>query len=529
MREGHLGRVLLLLAAAGICAHGVAQTARIAQNDPSISYTGTWYSNTSAGGGTAALTNAKGAQAVLTFNGTGITWIGVSDPYSGIAWVYLDGTFNSVDTYSAATVYQKPLFTAQGLAPGPHALSIEVPHMRDGSTSGSWVWIQEFDIQNGSSVTGGIVAGAGVAQESSPALIFNGQWFSKSASQFSGGTVLLATDPGCRVSINFTGTGITWIGYRDEWSGIAQIYLDNTLTATVDTYLTPAQAQASTYSITGLSSGTHTLTITVTGTHSAASQDSWVWVDAFNVVGGAAASPPTVNAGGVVNAGSFNPAPNNQVAQGQIISIFGSSFLASGRADAGSLPLPTLLGSGNTSVNVCGQNIPLYNVFPGQINAQLPFECPASGTAQLTVTSAGQTSAAQTINLAAASPGVFTVNSSGTGDGVILHGDNSLVSAAKPAKGGEQVVIYCTGLGRTAPSFPTGTAVTAANATVSPVTATIGGKNATVAYAGLTAGLVGLYQVNVVIPAGLSGSQPLVIAVGAGSSSRTGVTLSVTP
>ena len=508
---------------------GFSQTStltHIEQSDPSIAYSGTWYSNnsTSNSGSLAALTNAKGAQAVITFNGTGITWIGVSDPYSGIAWVYLDGTPNTIDTYSSATVYQHPLFTVRGLTPGVHTLSIEVPHVRDGSTSGSWVWIDGFDIENGSGITGGTAAGPGFAQENNPALIYTGQWFAKSGTTYNGGGVVLATDPGSRVSINFNGSGVSWIGYRDEWSGIAQVYLDGSLTAIVDTYLTPAQAQAPVYSIGNLVPGTHTLTIQVTGTHSASSQDSWVWLDAFNVTGGGT-SPPTLTAAGIVGAASYGPA----ISQGQIISLFGSNFLASGRADATALPLPTQLGPGNTSVSACGQSIPLYNVFPGQINAQLPFECPTSGTAQLEVTSGGQSSSVQTINLSAVSPGIFTMNAAGTGDGAIFHGDSSLVSATSPAKGGEQVVIYCTGLGATTPSFATGTAVNAANVTTNPVTVTIGGRTATVVHSGLTAGFAGLYQVNVTVPAGLSGSQPVAMSGVGGVSSAAGVTMSVTP
>src|SRR6185295_2012039 len=132
----------------------------------------------------------------------------------------------------------------------------------------------------------------------------------------------------------------------------------------------------------------------------------------------------------------------------------------------------------------------------------------------------------QTFTLAPASPGIFTVNGGGFGDGAITHGDNSLVSAAKPASPGEQVVIYATGLGETSPSFATGTAANRINNTVQQVTVQIGGKDATVAYSGLTQGFVGLYQVNVIVPSGLTGSQPVVITVGSRYSSRAGVTMS---
>jgi len=59
------------------------------------------------------------------------------------------------------------------------------------------------------------------------------------------------------------------------------------------------------------------------------------------------------------------------------------------------------------------------------------------------------------------------------------------------------------------------------------VAVTIGGKPATVTYAGLTQSLVGLYQVNAVVPAGLTGSQPIVLTVNSNYSSPAGVTIAL--
>ena len=148
---------------------------------------------------------------------------------------------------------------------------------------------------------------------------------------------------------------------------------------------------------------------------------------------------------------------------------------------------------------------------------------------QLTVTVGGQAAASQTINLAIASPGIFTTNATGAGDAVVLHADYSLVSSLSPAKAGEQVMIYGTGFGPTIPAVATGTAATIANRTMNPVTVSIGGMNAPVTYSGLSVGFAGLYQTNAIVPSGLSGSQPVVATVGAGNVSRTGVTMSVTP
>jgi uncharacterized protein (TIGR03437 family) len=65
------------------------------------------------------------------------------------------------------------------------------------------------------------------------------------------------------------------------------------------------------------------------------------------------------------------------------------------------------------------------------------------------------------------------------------------------------------------------------NNTVMPVAVTIGGKAATVSYAGLAQGWVGLYQINVLVPSGVSGSQSVVVIAGGTYSSPAGVTMAV--
>jgi hypothetical protein len=268
-----------------LAASAKAGTTQILENDPSITYTGVWYKNyeTPNIGSLAYLTNDKGATAVLSFTGTGITWIGVLDPYSGIAQVYLDGTPNTVDTYGPTTLYQQPLFSVHGLAPGTHTLSIQVLHQRDGKTDGSWIWINAFDIEDGAGIVGGVSATAGHIEQNNPAITYTGNWYLNTNPIMSGGSAVLAVNPDSSATVTFTGTGITWIGYQDQWSGIANVYVDGTLKSPVDTYASPQRAQSSVYSIDGLSPGAHTLMIETTGTHDAASAGSWIWVDAFDI------------------------------------------------------------------------------------------------------------------------------------------------------------------------------------------------------------------------------------------------------
>jgi uncharacterized protein (TIGR03437 family) len=55
--------------------------------------------------------------------------------------------------------------------------------------------------------------------------------------------------------------------------------------------------------------------------------------------------------------------------------------------------------------------------------------------------------------------------------------------------------------------------------TANPVTLTIGGVAVTPLYAGVTAGFAGLYQVNAVVPSGVSGDAVPVVLTVAGQTS----------
>jgi uncharacterized protein (TIGR03437 family) len=228
---------------------------------------------------------------------------------------------------------------------------------------------------------------------------------------------------------------------------------------------------------------------------------------------GANAAAPALNSGGIVNGASFAPAA--PLAPGSIISVFGAN-LAATSAGAASLPLPkTLAGA---SLQVGGLDVPLFYSSGGQVNAQLPFELALNARPQLIVKGASFVTVPETITVAAARPGIFTTTQDGKGQGVIMDVANRLVDSANPAKAGDVVVVYCTGLGATNPAVRSGEAAPAPPSplakVVMPVTVTIGGQPATVQFAGLTPGFAGLYQVNVQIPAGVTPatSVPLVIS-----------------
>src|SRR3989442_229285 len=121
------------------------------------------------------------------------------------------------------------------------------------------------------------------SEQDSPSVTYGGAWSASSHSSFSGGDAVLSMDAGARATFTFTGSEVRWIGTRDEWSGIARVFLDGSLQAVVDGYASPGQTQALLYAAGGLAAVEHTLIIEVTGTHNPAANESWVWVDAFDL------------------------------------------------------------------------------------------------------------------------------------------------------------------------------------------------------------------------------------------------------
>ncbi len=268
---------------------------RVEENDPSINYSGYWVVDTEGvhSAGRAIILNETGARASLTFTGTAINWIGDTSFDRGVAKVYLDGNVNIVDTYSEVRRSQVSLFLAKGLTPGVHTLLIEESAIKNSNASGSGIGIDAFDIEDGALVTGSVVANPGLVEQNSPAVTYTGSWYLNNSSRPSGGSAVLAMDPGSKATVQFNGTGITWIGYMDPYSGYAKVYVDGVQKGMVDTFdmawgthgSVDAIWQRTIWGVGDLPAGTHTLTIEVLGQRGSNSTGNWVWVDAFRVTG----------------------------------------------------------------------------------------------------------------------------------------------------------------------------------------------------------------------------------------------------
>ena len=128
-------------------------------------------------------------------------------------------------------------------------------------------------------------------------------------------------------------------------------------------------------------------------------------------------------------------------------------------ATAPSVPLPLSLGG--ISITINGVAAPLFFVSGSQINLLVPIELNPGPATLIVTTAQGQKSAALSFTLLPYAPGLFSFSSTGSGAGAFLHPNGVPVGGAAPAKPGEALVIYLTGLGQTNPPVKSGDRVAA--------------------------------------------------------------------
>ena len=301
----------------------------------------------------------------------------------------------------------------------------------------------------------------------------------------------------------FGGDG-TWLSVTPV-SGVAN---PATLTVSVDpTGLTAGSYQGG-ITVTGVNGTTGSATISVT----------------LNVV----APFPTI--AGLANAASGY---SGSVSPGEVISIYGKELgpgvPALTQLDSTGKFVATTLGG--VQVFVDGYAAPVLYASTTQVNAVVPYEVSSAQSVNIWVTYQGQESNSVTLPLTATAPGVFTLNASGSGQGLIVNNaDSSVNGPAKPAAPGSYVIVYVTGEGQTLPKGTTGL-ITVAQVTPAPVLTVVPRVDGQVAYfnfAGEAPGFVsGIMQVNVQIPANArSGDLPITVSVG-GNISQSGVTVRV--
>jgi len=247
---------------------------------------------------------------------------------------------------------------------------------------------------------------------------------------------------------------------------------------------------------------------------------------------------PTIT--GITNGASYAV---GAVSPGEIISIFANAANPIGPATLVQLnsttcpgtctKVPTTMGGVTVTFFPSGIPAPLLFVSVGQIGAVVPYEAAQVANQSVEVKYLGQTSNAFPLTLATTAPGIFTSNSSGTGQAVVFQYDQNgtyqgVNSVTNPAKKGWYLAFYLTGEGILNPAANTGAVTSAVEEPYLAPSVQIGGQPATLTgYAEAPGFVSGVLQINVLVPqtAG-TGSLPLQLSLGT-ASSQAGVTVAL--
>jgi uncharacterized protein (TIGR03437 family) len=197
---------------------------------------------------------------------------------------------------------------------------------------------------------------------------------------------------------------------------------------------------------------------------------------------------------------------------------------------ADSATLSTTLGDVN-SVTINGVAAPLQFVSGGQINAQAPWEL-TPGMANVIVTRAGTASQPAVAQVSMFSPALYGFNL-GTAQAIAINTDGTIAASpgaitgitSHPAMAGDALTFYASGLGplNSAPPSDGVGSLDDLRQTSTPLTVMVGGVPAQVAFSGLSPQFAGVYQVNVVVPSGVTGggAVPVQLMIGGVTSADT--------
>jgi uncharacterized protein (TIGR03437 family) len=197
-------------------------------------------------------------------------------------------------------------------------------------------------------------------------------------------------------------------------------------------------------------------------------------------------------------------------APGSIVTITGTGILPgvqglfSGVNIVGGLPtsfpIPASAGTGSILIN--GVPAPIYYVLNSggveQVTVQVPFET-QPGMANVTINSVGGGSTTVPLQVQAVAPGVFESTYGNQRVAVATRPDGSVVSPSNPARRGEQIRIYVTGLGQVSPAAVTGSFGLGQDVSA-PIVVGIDDAGVPLISAQYAPGMVGVYVITIKIP-----------------------------
>lgn len=211
---------------------------------------------------------------------------------------------------------------------------------------------------------------------------------------------------------------------------------------------------------------------------------------------------PSYTEASVVNGASYEP---GAVAPNTFITIWGRNLAYNTRGlaagDVANGRLPTALPGAGVRVWIGGLAAFLYYVSPGQVNVLVPPNL-SPGETRLQLQLDSIWGPAIPLTIAPSAPALFQIEA---GAAIAAFSDGSVATAEAPARPGDVVVLYATGLGATTPrigygEIPNGLTWLASLDKFRVLIEGVEISSSCVSYAGAAPGFGGLYQINLQLP-----------------------------
>jgi hypothetical protein len=247
-----------------------------------ISYGGPWIDTASVNysGGTMKYVSTTGAGLNLTFNGTGLDWIGTKGPDYGVARITVDGVSETVNLYAGSYAFKQKVWTKRGLTDGAHSIKIEYTGVSDPLGSGAKISVDEFVLVGALTQAPTYLPTTTPYEQTDTRITFGGIWQETSSTNYSGGTLAYGDSAGTGCNISFKGTGFDLVALTGPTYGTAQLTLDG-VSETVNFYSSEYMFRKIVVSKRGLTDGAHSMRLEWL----AAPSPTGINIDAINVVG----------------------------------------------------------------------------------------------------------------------------------------------------------------------------------------------------------------------------------------------------
>jgi large repetitive protein len=242
-------------------------------------YTGSWstFSTTTASGGGYRRCSDSAASVTIPFEGTEFHWIATRGTTMGQADIYVDGSPTktaTIDLHRSSPTYQNDVWSAS-LPRGFHTITIT---RADSSPAGSFINVDRVDIMGTIPSTKRIDAPLGWP--------FVETGWSNTASQSAwGGAVWQTNTGGGSVILPFTGMRYSLMVTTGKTFGKLRVTVDSQPSFLVDLYGSVTGYRKTVYTSPFLPPGNHLLTLEWSGEKNASATNTYVNIDAVDVLG----------------------------------------------------------------------------------------------------------------------------------------------------------------------------------------------------------------------------------------------------